>query len=226
MFECSLEATSGATAMDVHSRIAPAARRELRAGPGAVGRRRAGPGARARPAPALPRGARSRRASRSPSCLPTRATPTAASSRTPRSSPRAARSSPAPALLRDAAKSDAIETALKAAFPDLARIDAPGTVDAGDVCDADGHFLIGLSARTNEAGATQLAGLLDDLGYRSDLIDIRAISALLHLKSGITYLGEGRLLAIRGPAAPPCAGCLRTRRRPAGRASMPPTHCA
>jgi len=92
---------------------------------------------------------------------------------------------------------DAIESALKAAFPELARIDAPGTVDAGDVCEADGHFLIGLSARTNEAGAAQLAGLLGDLGYRSDCIDIRAIQALLHLKSGITYLGEGRLLATR-----------------------------
>jgi dimethylargininase len=92
---------------------------------------------------------------------------------------------------------DAIEAALKPAFPDLLRIDAPGTVDAGDVCEADGHFLIGLSARTNEAGAAQLAGLLGDLGYRSDLIDIRAHPALLHLKSGIAYLGEGRLLAAR-----------------------------
>ncbi len=89
----------------------------------------------------------------------------------------------------------AIDTALRPTFPELARIDAPGTVDAGDVCEADGHFLIGHSARTNQAGAAQLAGLLDDLGYRSDVVDIRAIKPLLHLKSGITYLGEGRLLA-------------------------------
>jgi dimethylargininase len=94
-------------------------------------------------------------------------------------------------------ETDAIEAALKPSFPDVVRIDAPGTVDAGDVCEADGHFLIGLSARTNEAGAAQLAGLLGDLGYRSDLIDIRAVKALLHLKSGITYLGDGRLLATR-----------------------------
>ncbi len=89
----------------------------------------------------------------------------------------------------------AIEAALRPDFPELARIDAPGTLDAGDVCEADGHFLIGLSARTNEAGAAQLAGLLGDLGYRSDVIDIRASKALLHLKSGIAYLGDGRLLA-------------------------------
>lgn len=94
-------------------------------------------------------------------------------------------------------ETDAIAAALAPAFPDLARIDAPGTVDAGDVCEADGHFLIGLSARTSEAGAAQLAGLLGDFGYRSDLIDIRSIRTLLHLKSGITYLGDGRLLATK-----------------------------
>ncbi len=94
-------------------------------------------------------------------------------------------------------ETDAIEAALRPAFHELARIDAPGTVDAGDVCDADGHFLIGLSARTNAAGAAQLAGLLGELGYRSDVIDIRASKALLHLKSGISYLGEGRLLATK-----------------------------
>jgi dimethylargininase len=92
---------------------------------------------------------------------------------------------------------DAVEAALRPSFDEFARIEAPGTVDAGDVCEADGHFLIGLSARTNEAGAAQLAGLLGDLGYRADLLDIRGLRALLHLKSGIAYLGEGRLLVTR-----------------------------
>jgi len=85
---------------------------------------------------------------------------------------------------------DAIEAALTPAFADLARIESPGTVDAGDVCEADGHFLIGLSARTNDTGAAQLAGYLGDLGYRADILDIRGIRALLHLKSGIAFLGE------------------------------------
>ena len=139
-------------------------------------------------------------------------------------------------------ETDAIEAALKPDFPDLARIDAPGTVDAGDVCEADGHFLIGLSARTNEAGATQLAGLLGDLGYRSDLIDIRAVKALLHLKSGITYLGEGRLLATRDlpqhpalaayeridvpPAETYAANALRVNDRVLVAAGYPQTHAA
>ncbi len=84
--------------------------------------------------------------------------------------------------------------ALQAYFPDVARIVAPGTVDGGDVCDADGHFLIGLSARTNEDGARQLAELLGNLGYRSSVIDIRDRRRLLHLKSGLSYLGDGRMI--------------------------------
>ena len=90
---------------------------------------------------------------------------------------------------------EVIEAALRGLFPEIARIQAPGTLDAGDVCEADGHFLIGLSARTNEAGAEALAVHLNDLGYRSDILDIRGARALLHLKTGIAYLGEGRLLA-------------------------------
>ena len=70
-------------------------------------------------------------------------------------------------------------------------IEAPGTVDGGDICEADGHFLIGVSARTNELGAQQLAGHLRQLGYESSIVDIRGKAALLHLKSGIAYLGGG-----------------------------------
>ena len=55
-----------------------------------------------------------------------------------------------------------------------------GTVDGGDVCEADGHFLIGLSARTNEQGARQLTRLLSDLQYTSSIVDIRG-TRLLHL---------------------------------------------
>jgi dimethylargininase len=90
---------------------------------------------------------------------------------------------------------DVIEASLKGLFPEIPRIRAPGTVDAGDVCDADGHFLIGLSARTNEAGAEELASLLGDLGYRATVLDIRSHRELLHLKTGLSYLGDGRMLA-------------------------------
>jgi dimethylargininase len=76
-------------------------------------------------------------------------------------------------------------------YAQLPAIAAPGTVDGGDVCEADGHFLVGVSARTNAEGARQLAEHLGRLGYTSSTIDIRSIPTLLHLKSGIAYLGEG-----------------------------------
>jgi dimethylargininase len=83
-------------------------------------------------------------------------------------------------------------------YADLRGIAAPGTVDGGDICEADGHFLIGVSGRTNEDGAHQLAEHLGRLGYTSSIIDIRANPALLHLKSGIAYLGDGVWVADGG----------------------------
>lgn len=81
-------------------------------------------------------------------------------------------------------------------FEELALIKAPGTLDGGDVCEADGHFFIGLSERTNAAGAEQLARWLSKLGYTSQCVDIRGLPGLLHLKSGLSYLGEKRLVVV------------------------------
>ena len=83
-------------------------------------------------------------------------------------------------------------------YEQLPAITDPGTVDGGDVCEADGHFLIGVSARTNEDGARQLAEHLHRFGYSSSIIDIRGNAALLHLKSGIAYLGDGVWVAQDG----------------------------
>ena len=91
--------------------------------------------------------------------------------------------------------------------PRLERIEAPGTVDGGDICQVDDHFLVGLSARTNEAGAAQLAAILARHQYTSSTLDIRHHPSLLHLKSGIAYLGERRFLV--APGFPPIAGLAR-----------------
>ena len=89
-----------------------------------------------------------------------------------------------------------IERTLRDHYPDLNAIVAPGTVDGGDICEAENHYFIGLSARTNEAGASQLARILASFGYTSSLIDIRGLGNILHLKSGIAYLGSNRLVVI------------------------------
>lgn len=89
-----------------------------------------------------------------------------------------------------------IEQALLRHIKDFYFIEEPGTLDGGDICEADDHFFIGVSERTNEAGAEQLAMLVNCFGYTSSVIDIRNIHSLLHLKSGLAYLGENRLAVI------------------------------
>jgi len=91
---------------------------------------------------------------------------------------------------------DHIERTLREYYSDPGRIETPGTVDGGDICEAGSHFFIGLSRRTNEEGAAQLARILDSLGYSSSLIDIRGLSNILHLKSGLAYLSDRRLVII------------------------------
>ena len=81
-------------------------------------------------------------------------------------------------------------------FERIHRIQSPGTLDGGDICEADGHFFIGISQRTNREGGRQLAEILAGEGYTSSFIDVRAVPGILHLKSGIAYLGEGNLLLI------------------------------
>jgi dimethylargininase len=95
-----------------------------------------------------------------------------------------------------------IGAALRHFFADLAHIAAPGTLDGGDICQADEHFFIGVSARTNEQGAEQLAAQLRRWNYTASVIDIRSSAGLLHLKTGIAYLGDGVGVALDREVAP------------------------
>jgi dimethylargininase len=89
----------------------------------------------------------------------------------------------------------AIGAALGGWFPGLDRITGPGTLDGGDVCEAGAHFFIRISERTNSEGAAQLAAWLARRGFGSSTIDIPRMPGLLHLKTGLSWLGERRLLA-------------------------------
>lgn len=86
-------------------------------------------------------------------------------------------------------------------FSSFAEIKAPGTVDGGDICEAEKHFFIGLSHRTNENGGRQLAEILAGEGYTWSFIDIRKMKSLLHLKSGIAYLGRNHLVVVEEVAS-------------------------
>jgi dimethylargininase len=91
-------------------------------------------------------------------------------------------------------ETETIRVALKGHYGEMCTIEAPGTVDGGDICQAGDHFFIGVSARTNPEGARQLAAFLQAAGFTTSEIDIRGTSGLLHLKSGMSYLGNGTML--------------------------------
>jgi dimethylargininase len=97
----------------------------------------------------------------------------------------------------------AIREAVSWFFPEPAAIAAPGTVDGGDICEAGSHFFIGLSARTNEEGARQLAVHLERKGFTSATVDIRGVAGILHLKSGIAAPDGRRLVVIDALAGHP-----------------------
>jgi len=88
-------------------------------------------------------------------------------------------------------------------FKTIHEIIAPGTLDGGDICEAGNHFFIGVSRRTNEEGAKQLAILLARGGFSSSLVDIRAMKSILHLKSGIACIEEHQLVVIEELAERP-----------------------
>lgn len=70
----------------------------------------------------------------------------------------------------------------------------PGTVEGGDVLMVENHFFIGLSDRTNNEGAAQLAKLLASSGHTSENIPV---ASGLHLKSSVNYVGNGTLLVTK-----------------------------
>ncbi len=90
----------------------------------------------------------------------------------------------------------AIRNALRTLGIAVDVIEGPATLDGGDVCDAGDAWFIGISARTDADAATALSNWLGTRGYRCTAIDIRGMSSILHLKSGIAWLGGRTLLLI------------------------------
>ncbi len=86
---------------------------------------------------------------------------------------------------------EAIAPTIRHFYPMAAQLTAPGTLDGGDICEAGTHFFLGLSHRTNDEGAHQLAGHLAREGYTASSVDVRHMTSILHLKSGISYIGPG-----------------------------------
>jgi len=83
-----------------------------------------------------------------------------------------------------------VAEALRKLRPMLA-IEAPGTLDGGDVMRIGRTLHVGESARSNRAGIEQLRSLLAPLGYT---VVAHTMRGCLHLKSAVTEVAAGTLL--------------------------------
>ncbi|UCE08592.1 MAG: N(G),N(G)-dimethylarginine dimethylaminohydrolase [bacterium] len=84
-----------------------------------------------------------------------------------------------------------INQVLEEHFRNIENIKDPGTVDGGDIFKVGTHFYIGISARTNLAGAQQVISILNRHGMLASTVPLKNV---LHLKSGVSYLEKNNLV--------------------------------
>ena len=100
---------------------------------------------------------------------------------------------------------DSIAAALDR-YRKLLEITDPGTLDGGDVLRVDKTLFVGTSTRTNLPAILQLTNLVLPFGY--SVVPVH-VSGCLHLKSGVTQVGEDTLLINREWVASNAFGNLR-----------------
>jgi dimethylargininase len=88
-------------------------------------------------------------------------------------------------------ETEGTERALRGLGYRIARIEAPATLDGGDVLKHAGTVWVGVGGRTNRAGVVQLAGHLEPLG--ATVVGV-PVSKVLHLKSAVTALPDGTVV--------------------------------
>ncbi|WP_210504064.1 dimethylargininase [Nocardioides xinjiangensis] len=88
----------------------------------------------------------------------------------------------------------AAEAAVAAHGYRIAHIEAPGTLDGGDVLKFAGRVWVGTGGRTNADGVAQLRALLAPLGAEVVGVPVRTV---LHLKTAVTALPDGTVVGHR-----------------------------
>ena len=96
-----------------------------------------------------------------------------------------------PALSGRRGEITGIREVLKGYYDNIEEISLPGTLEAGDVMMAGNHFFIGISKRTNTAGADQLINILEKYKLTATKVHLKK---MLHLKSGVSYLENDNML--------------------------------
>ena len=84
-----------------------------------------------------------------------------------------------------------IEFVLKQRFNNIEVIEAPGTIEGGDIMMVGDHYFIGLSERTNLEGARQIIQILKKYDMSGSTISLKKV---LHLKTGLSYLEKNNLV--------------------------------
>ncbi len=87
---------------------------------------------------------------------------------------------------------DSIRPIIEDFYQKIETIQLPGTVEAGDIMMIGDHYYIGLSARTNQLGAQQMISHLKKYGMSGSIV---TLTEVLHLKTGLGYLEDNKLLA-------------------------------
>ena len=85
----------------------------------------------------------------------------------------------------------AMESIVRGLMQNVHRVESPGTADAGDIMAIGRHYYIGISERTNDAGARQIIDILRSHGMAGSLLTVQQG---LHLKSSASYLENGNVL--------------------------------
>jgi dimethylargininase len=103
-------------------------------------------------------------------------------------------------LLRPGAPTRQGETAeispiLHDLFDNVLELSQPGHIDGGDVLVTSTSVMIGLSARTDRAGATSLIECLKTIGYKGEIVNTP--EGVLHLKTECSLLDEETILVTR-----------------------------
>ena len=80
---------------------------------------------------------------------------------------------------------------LKNYFEEIEIISEPGTIEAGDIMNVGNHYYVGISERTNDAGAEQLISILTKYGMSGSKVKLNNV---LHLKTGLAYLENNNLV--------------------------------
>lgn len=86
-----------------------------------------------------------------------------------------------------------IVDAIKKFYSDdqIFHIEAPGTMEGGDVMLVDRHFYVGQSDRTNAEGFRQFQEIVSRFGYEATAVPV---TEGLHLKDFVIYLEKGNML--------------------------------